>query len=299
MKRKFLLRKWSSVSAAAAVLLGSSSRAPANIPPAVDETSRPKGKEPYEPLILKPAITKIIPEQRFAGHVSHSSHSSHRSHSSHYSGSGAYQPSAQPAAPAYSPAQAVAPPAAAQAVAPPAVGYYAAPQLPHRIELTSGAKIYGDVQVRSAAGITLRGWDGKSYKFDRSQLTAHTIAELGLPEQQQPAATSTPAKPQTSDASGGEQKNKDLEQTIKAFQADNAALRDQLRTATTKPPSTTSTQNAVQVPSTFSPAVQDASQGYWLSSTGKRHNKSCRYYGTGRGRPCAPNEGVPCKLCGG
>jgi hypothetical protein len=159
--------------------------------------------------------------------------------------------------------------------------------------------MYGDVQVRSAAGITLRGWDGKSYKFDRSQLTARTIAELGLPEQQQPAATSTPAKPQTSDTSGGEQKNKDLEQTVKALQADNAALREQLRTATTKPPSTTSTQNAAQVPSTFSPAVQDAPQAYWLSSTGKRHNKSCRYYGTGRGRACAPNDGVPCKLCGG
>ncbi len=292
MKRKFLLKQWSSVSAAAAVLVGSSGASKANIAPTNEGTRKLGDAPPIEPLVLKPAKVKSIPEERFAGHRSHSSHSSH---ASHYSGSGGYQPNAQPAAPVYSPAQAVVPPAAAPA----APIYYAVPQLPHRIEMTSGTAIYGDVQAKSAAGITLRGWDGKSYKFDRSQLTARTIAELGLPEQQQAAATSTPTKPQTSGATGVQPNKEDSEQTIRALQADNAALREQLRAATTKPASTTSRQNAVQVPSTFSPAVQDASQAFWLSSTGKRHNKSCRYYGTGRGRPCAPNDGVPCKLCGG
>ena len=39
--------------------------------------------------------------------------------------------------------------------------------------------------------------------------------------------------------------------------------------------------------------------GYWLSRTGKRHNSHCRYYKTTAGRPCGPDEGVPCKICGG
>ena len=38
---------------------------------------------------------------------------------------------------------------------------------------------------------------------------------------------------------------------------------------------------------------------YWLSSTGKRHNSSCQYYKTSKGRACGPNEGSACKKCGG
>jgi cell division septum initiation protein DivIVA len=39
--------------------------------------------------------------------------------------------------------------------------------------------------------------------------------------------------------------------------------------------------------------------GYWLSSSGKRHNSNCRLYGTSRGRPCGASDGAACKLCGG
>jgi hypothetical protein len=35
------------------------------------------------------------------------------------------------------------------------------------------------------------------------------------------------------------------------------------------------------------------------TSSGKRHNSSCRYYGTTKGRPCGKDEGIPCKVCGG
>src|SRR6266566_4382221 len=95
MKIKFLLRNWSSVSAAAAALVGASSRAPASQEALDIEKAKPGGGDPYEPLILKPPAIKVIPEQRFAGHVSHASHASH---ASHYSGSGNYQPPATPAA---------------------------------------------------------------------------------------------------------------------------------------------------------------------------------------------------------
>lgn len=46
--------------------------------------------------------------------------------------------------------------------------------------------------------------------------------------------------------------------------------------------------------------INDAVTGYWLTkSSNKRHNASCRYYKTSNGHPCGPNDGIPCKLCGG
>jgi hypothetical protein len=39
--------------------------------------------------------------------------------------------------------------------------------------------------------------------------------------------------------------------------------------------------------------------GYWLSTTGKRHNKNCRYYKATRGQFCGSDDGTPCGICGG
>ena len=40
--------------------------------------------------------------------------------------------------------------------------------------------------------------------------------------------------------------------------------------------------------------------GYWLSSKSKiRHNSRCRNYRKVKGRPCGPDDGRPCKACGG
>jgi hypothetical protein len=38
---------------------------------------------------------------------------------------------------------------------------------------------------------------------------------------------------------------------------------------------------------------------FWVSTTGKRHNSSCRYYKTSKGSIGTKNSGVPCKICGG
>ena len=48
-------------------------------------------------------------------------------------------------------------------------------------------------------------------------------------------------------------------------------------------------------------SVQDAEAEYWITSTGKRHNSSCRYYGnTKSGRyTTSRDEGSPCGKCGG
>jgi hypothetical protein len=40
--------------------------------------------------------------------------------------------------------------------------------------------------------------------------------------------------------------------------------------------------------------------GYWMTnSSGKRHNKNCRYYKNSRGHICGPKDGIACKICGG
>jgi endonuclease G len=38
---------------------------------------------------------------------------------------------------------------------------------------------------------------------------------------------------------------------------------------------------------------------YWISSTNKRHNSSCRYYQKSKGQSGGESEGVACKICGG
>jgi len=43
----------------------------------------------------------------------------------------------------------------------------------------------------------------------------------------------------------------------------------------------------------------DCDTCYWCTKSGKRHNSNCKYYKTTKGRPCGPDDGVACKLCGG
>lgn len=53
------------------------------------------------------------------------------------------------------------------------------------------------------------------------------------------------------------------------------------------------------VQSSTSPTTQQET-GYWMTnSSGKRHNKNCRYYKNSNGHFCKPDEGIACKICGG
>ena len=188
MDSKNLLRKWPSVSAAAAMLLGLQ-RTDANTPEG-SVTVEPQKGEPYEPLILKPSQGKVIPEHLFAGHRSHSSHSSHSSgssggghasHASHSSGtsSGGYVPPAPNYVPTVPRTYPTTTPKPRAAVAPKPT----AEQL-IRIDLTNGAVIYGTLLTKSAAGITLKCLDQKSYKIPRLILASSTIVALSLPPEQ-------------------------------------------------------------------------------------------------------------------
>jgi hypothetical protein len=180
MHPKSFFKKWPSVSTAAAMLLGLQR---AEAVPGDVMKEEPKTSDPFEPLILKPAKTKIIPEHLFAGHRSHSSHSSHSSGSS-----GGGRNYYTPAAPLYVPPTRPRPtysstpyyPAASIAprVAPTPTPVTAAAT---RIELTNGAVIYGTVLTKSAAGITIKGVDQKNYKIPRLILAPSTVTALALP----------------------------------------------------------------------------------------------------------------------
>lgn len=72
------------------------------------------------------------------------------------------------------------------------------------------------------------------------------------------------------------------------------------RTALAKERAAEAEQSAKYVP-TPARIQQPMSVGYWLNTNGYvRHNSTCRYYrNTKSGRPCGPNEGRPCGICGG
>jgi len=93
----------------------------------------------------------------------------------------------------------------------------------------------------------------------------------------------------------------ELQQQIQKLKAENEALKKEnqaLRKLAFEKQAPA--QTAVQ-PTPASQTVQKPpAEKYWITtSSGKRHNSSCRYYMNSKGRLCGPNEGIPCKLCGG
>ena len=52
---------------------------------------------------------------------------------------------------------------------------------------------------------------------------------------------------------------------------------------------------------TKDPSASESEVKYWITSTGKRHNSSCRFYGTTKTGRYTTNkeEGSPCQKCGG
>lgn len=85
------------------------------------------------------------------------------------------------------------------------------------------------------------------------------------------------------------QRIQQLEAQVAQLQQENEALRRQAVSSTSSPARTFAPQ---------SPQSGSESGGsYTISSTGKRHNSGCRYFGSGRS--CGPNIGIACKICGG
>ncbi|WP_156345259.1 hypothetical protein [Verrucomicrobium spinosum] len=72
-------------------------------------------------------------------------------------------------------------------------------------------------------------------------------------------------------------------------------------TATSTSSATTSASGMQRLSSSSetgtSPVETQSTSRWTISSTGKRHNSNCRYYG--RGSSCGPTAGIACKICGG
>lgn len=112
------------------------------------------------------------------------------------------------------------------------------------------------------------------------------------------AATSTTSS--TDEESG---RIDQLQRTLERLQQENEHLRSenrQLRRLLAELKSEPAAEN-VEIPEASVEASREAvGLTHWLTtSSGKRHNNRCRYYKTSAGRPCGPNEGTPCKICGG
>jgi len=117
-----------------------------------------------------------------------------------------------------------------------------------------------------------------------------------------------------------------LQQEVETLRAENAALQREneslrrlLSTRNADQPASASRTNSVRQPASARPAspatgsrsnaapetlqrppAPSQSAAYWLSTwSGLRHNNGCRYYRNSTGKPCGPNDGKACKLCGG
>ena len=126
-----------------------------------------------------------------------------------------------------------------------------------------------------------------------------------------------PAASQADEIAKLRAENQKLQVDLKTLREENQMLRKLLvqgeskaspaRNAPAKPLALTAIPAPVPATSTTpapapSPPAASASPTltHWLTtSSGTRHNSSCRYYQTSTGRLCTATEGTPCKKCGG
>ncbi len=101
----------------------------------------------------------------------------------------------------------------------------------------------------------------------------------------------------------------DSPKLVEKLQAENAHLKEEIQNlrkllgsspAQPSPNVNTSTTAPIADKAAPQPASDTKATGFWLSSSSKkRHNSSCKYYKTSNGSECGPNDGNPCKICGG
>ena len=83
-----------------------------------------------------------------------------------------------------------------------------------------------------------------------------------------------------------------------ALRRENQMLRRELISKNGALPDSVMPEKGVEKDEGLEPV--DKETGYWMSSKTKvRHNKRCRNYRRVKGYPCGPNDGRPCKACGG
>lgn len=138
--------------------------------------------------------------------------------------------------------------------------------------LLDGSRIKGRVMSTTATEVTLMS-DFGVFRIPLDKLTPESRASL-----------SEGAKP---DVDALLRRIAELEARVAQLQQENESLRR----------SPTLPQSAGSAVQSITPPSGATGMQYSVSSTGKRHNSRCRYFGSGRA--AGPNDGVACKICGG
>lgn len=140
-----------------------------------------------------------------------------------------------------------------------------------KIELVGGDTITGTVSSSKNGSVSVITSYGV-IRIPVEKLTAESRKKLGISEE--------------SSIEELRKRISELEELVARLRAENAQLRKSGSGSTT--------------PSRVTPSKPATTgKGFWISSTGKRHNSRCRYYKTSRGREGSGGEGIPCKICGG
>jgi hypothetical protein len=109
------------------------------------------------------------------------------------------------------------------------------------------------------------------------------------------------ASPSWSQTASSSPAVEELKKQVQQLREENQKLRALLGQQPVS--STTPSSQPLQQPrpsASSSPTSDQQGLTHWLtSSSNKRHNSSCRWYRNSHGRPCRPDEGIPCKICGG
>lgn len=156
--------------------------------------------------------------------------------------------------------------------------------------LNDGSKIKGRMMSVTASEVTVMS-DFGVLRLDLEKLTAETRAKL--------SETSKP------DSAALLQRIAELEAKVSQLQQENEQLRRNALAASTPARAPSYTPAPATGIRSLSPGAGSgassseapAASRWTISSTGKRHNSGCRYYGSGRS--CGPADGVACKICGG
>lgn len=150
------------------------------------------------------------------------------------------------------------------------------------LQLTDGSVVKGRVLSQTDDEVTLDSTIG-TVTVKKTQLTGDSLRQLT------PIAADELAALRARVAQ--------LEKIVAALQEENQAL----RATFTQQPGVASAASVAAEPTAVSQATATRAQTlqYWMSSTGKRHNSNCRYFGVGNGHPCSAQDGVACKICGG
>lgn len=160
---------------------------------------------------------------------------------------------------------------------------------PVTIELVGGSTIRGEVLSASAEELVVDAEFG-SVRIPIERVSTESRARLGL------------RAPSAAEVERLRNEVRELKALAARLEGENAQLRRDLLAARTE----SARQHAQRQSFTqermglVSRSKESATNSHWITtSSRKRHNSSCRWYRQSQGRPCGPNEGVACKVCGG